>query len=170
MLPSRPIAAATAVLGLASMAVVRGERQPSAAPVPAAAIPAFRQANTVAVLTIDGPIDGITLHSLEHRVKTAKDRGAEAIVLDINTPGGELPATLDITHLIRNDMPANTVAWINPAAYSAGTIIALACREIVERGGWNSFLFVYLPFIALVLALWWVRSLSRERDRAAQQE
>ena len=29
------------------------------------------------------------------------------------------------------DAPANTVAWINPKAYSAGTIIALACREIV---------------------------------------
>jgi len=56
-------------------------------------------------------------------------------------------------------------------AISAGTVSLLATLgEIVEGGGWNSFLFVYLPFIALLIALWWVWSLSRDRDRAAQQE
>jgi hypothetical protein len=56
-------------------------------------------------------------------------------------------------------------------AISAAAVSLLATLgEIVERGGWNSFLFVYLPLIALVLALWWVRSLSRERDLAAQKE
>jgi membrane-bound serine protease (ClpP class) len=95
------------------------------------AVPAYRQANTVAVLTVHGPIDGITLRSLERRVRQAKADGADAIVLDIDTPGGALDSTLDICHLIRTESPANTVAWINPKAYSAGTIIALACREIV---------------------------------------
>ncbi len=119
-------------LGLAPLAALRSEK-PAAPPAPAppAAVPAFRQANTIGVLTIHGPIDGITLRSLERRVQAALDDGAEAIVLDIDTPGGELPATLDITHLVRTDMPANTVAWVNPNAYSAGAIIALACREIV---------------------------------------
>ena len=69
--------------------------------------------------------------SLERRVQEALDDGADAVVLDLNTPGGGLEATLDICHLIKTDAPANTVAWINPQAYSAGTIIALACREIV---------------------------------------
>ena len=95
------------------------------------AVPAYRQANTVAVLTVHGPIDNVTLSSLERRIDKAILDGAEAVVLDIDTPGGALEATLDICHLIRNDAPANTVAWINPKAYSAGTIIALACREIV---------------------------------------
>ncbi len=96
-----------------------------------AAVPAYRQANTVAVLVVHGPIDKVTLSSLDRRVKRAIQEGAEAIVLDIDTPGGALEATLDICHLVRNDAPANTVAWVNPKAYSAGTIIALACREIV---------------------------------------
>ncbi len=96
-----------------------------------AAVPAYRQANTVAVLEIHGPIDKVTLSSLDRRVKQAMQDGAEAVVLDIDTPGGALEATLDICHLVRNDAPANTVAWVNPKAYSAGTIIALACREIV---------------------------------------
>ena len=95
------------------------------------ATPAYRQANTVAVLTIRDAIDQVTLRSLERRVRQAKRNGAEAIVLDIDTPGGEVLATRDITHLIRTEAPANTVAWVNPNAYSAGTIIALACREIV---------------------------------------
>ncbi|MHC4102103.1 MAG: NfeD family protein [Planctomycetota bacterium] len=95
------------------------------------AVPAYRQANKVAVLTVHGAIDGITLRSLERRVRQAKADGADAIVLDIDTPGGALDATLDICHLIRTEATPNTVAWINPKAYSAGTIIALACREIV---------------------------------------
>ena len=96
-----------------------------------AATPAYRQANTVAVLSIRDTIDRVTLRSLERRVRQAERDGAEAIVFDIDTPGGTVLATRDITHLIRTEAPANTVAWINPNAYSAGTIIALACREIV---------------------------------------
>ncbi len=96
-----------------------------------AATPAYRQANTVAVLSIRDEIDRVTLRSLERRVRLAERDGAEAIVFDIDTPGGTVLATRDITHLIRTEAPANTVAWIHPNAYSAGTIIALACREIV---------------------------------------
>ena len=95
------------------------------------AVPASRQANTVAVLPVHGEIDQITLRSLERRLREASRLGAGAVVLDIDTPGGEMLATLDICHLIRTQAPANTVAWINPKAFSAGTIIALACRETI---------------------------------------
>jgi hypothetical protein len=71
------------------------------------------------------------MRSLDRRLAVAIAQGADAIVLEIDTPGGELGATLKITHLIRSQMPFNTVAWIRPHAFSAGTIIALACREIV---------------------------------------
>ena len=95
------------------------------------AVPASRQANTIAVLPVHGEIDQITLRSLERRLREASRLGAGAVVLDIDTPGGEMLATLDICHLIRTQAPANTVAWINPKAFSAGTIIALACRETI---------------------------------------
>lgn len=104
---------------------------PSGTPVAPPSVPAYRQANKVAVLRVEGVIDYVTLRSLERRVERAKREGADAVVLDINTPGGRVDAMLDICHLIKTDAPANTVAWINPQAYSAGTIIALACREIV---------------------------------------
>lgn len=102
-----------------------------------AAVPAYRQANAVAVLTVRGVIDHITLDSLERRVKKAVADGADAVVLDIDTPGGEMGAMLDICNLLRDrrETPANVVAWVNPQAYSAGTIIALACREIVVAPG-----------------------------------
>jgi membrane-bound ClpP family serine protease len=108
---------------------------PARAESPPPAIPAHRQANDVAVLSVEGQIDRITLWSLERRMRQAVDAGADAIVLELDTPGGDLDATRDITHLLKTDAPVNTVAWINPEAYSAGTIIALACREIVVAPG-----------------------------------
>ncbi len=121
-------AAAAAVLVSLPGAASAEQEETGGAP---AATPAYRQANTVAVLSIRDEIDRVTLRSLERRVRQAERDGAEAIVFDIDTPGGTVLATRDITHLIRTEAPANTVAWINPNAYSAGTIIALACREIV---------------------------------------
>ncbi len=94
-------------------------------------IPAWRKASQVAILPITGPIDQVTATSIKRRLQEAVDDGAEAIVFEIDTPGGELMATLEICRLIKYDAPANTVAWIHPFAFSAGTIIALACREIV---------------------------------------
>jgi membrane-bound serine protease (ClpP class) len=121
---------APALPGL-SLAAAALAGQPAGDSVAQPAVPAYRQANKVAVLTVHGTIDYVTRRSLERRVERALRDGADAIVLDINTPGGELGATLDICHLLKTDAPANTVAWINPKAYSAGTIIALAAREIV---------------------------------------
>jgi len=94
-------------------------------------VPGYRQAQQVAVLTVSGEIDQVTLMSLERRLERALEDGADAVVLELDTPGGRVNVTQDIVHLIRTECPANTVAWINPKAYSAGTLIALATREIV---------------------------------------
>lgn len=94
-------------------------------------VPAGRQANSVAIIPIHGPIDGLTTRSLERRLEQAQEDGVEAVVLEIDTPGGDLQATFEILDLIRTKAPPNTVAWIRPRAFSAGTIIALATREIV---------------------------------------
>ena len=93
--------------------------------------PAWRQARQVAILPIEGAIDQVTATSLKRRMDEAVADGADAIVFEINTPGGELMSTFEICRMIKYDAPENTVAWIHPFAFSAGTIIALACREIV---------------------------------------
>ena len=94
-------------------------------------IPSWRQARQVAILPIEGPIDQVTATSLKRRMEEAVADGSDAIVFEINTPGGELMSTFEICRMIKYDAPENTVAWIHPFAFSAGTIIALACREIV---------------------------------------
>ncbi len=101
----------------------------------AQAIPAVRKANQVAILTVEGPITSITASSLKRRLADAMADGADTVVIRLNTPGGELMSTLDICRMIKADAPPNTVAWIDPHAFSAGTVIALACREIVISPG-----------------------------------
>ncbi len=96
-------------------------------------VPSYRQATDVVVITIDGVVDSVTAQSFKRRLVDASD--ADAIVVDLNTPGGDLMATLEICYELKNNAPNNTVAWIHPHAFSAGTIIALACREIVAAPG-----------------------------------
>jgi membrane-bound serine protease (ClpP class) len=99
------------------------------------AVPSGRQAGRIAVLPISGPIDQVSLWSFERRLKAVQEGAYDALVIELDTPGGEVEATLDICLRIKSDAPANTVAWIHPKAYSAGTLIALACRELVVSPG-----------------------------------
>lgn len=96
-----------------------------------AAVAAGRKAKNLAIVTIHGPIQGVMASSVKRRIDTAVRAGADAIVFDIDTPGGEVGAVLEICNAIKSCPVQNTVAWINPQAYSGGAIIALACREIV---------------------------------------
>ena len=107
---------------------------PTPAPTAPTAISAARQATTPYVLTIKGPIDAITARSMKRRMADAVAAGADALIIELDTPGGELGAVLEISSAIKNSPIRNTVAWINPQAYSGGAIIALACREIVVAG------------------------------------
>lgn len=96
-----------------------------------AAVGATAPAENVAVITIKGAIDAVMAESVARRMQMAEKGGANAIVFEIDTPGGEVPAVLDICHRIKDSPIPNTVAWVNNDAYSGGAIIALACREIV---------------------------------------
>ena len=118
--------------------------QPSSTPSPALsnpavmAVPAHRKAANVAVITIKGEIDGggrfgssVMATSVQRRIATAARAGADAIVFEIDSPGGELNATLKIAQLIKDSPVQNTVAWVRPRAMSGGAIVALAARELI---------------------------------------
>ncbi|MDZ4687534.1 MAG: hypothetical protein SH850_20885, partial [Planctomycetaceae bacterium] len=127
-------AVAAFCLLLGSLAGNAGGQQDSAAgssSISPKSVPAGRAAKNVAVITIHGEIDKWTAFGVKRRINRAVADGAAAIVFDIDTPGGEMMACLDICNTIKSCPVSNTVAWINPTAYSAGSIIALACREIV---------------------------------------
>lgn len=107
-----------------------GPGVPASAQAPAA-VPAYRQADRIAVITVRGPIDAITAMSVRRRIAAAEAAGVGAIVFEIDSPGGEIGPVLEISNAIKASSIDNTVAWVNPDAYSGGAIIALACREIV---------------------------------------
>jgi membrane-bound serine protease (ClpP class) len=98
---------------------------------PGPTVPASRQAKNVAIITISGPIDRYTEVSFKRRLKLAEQAGANALVVDLHTPGGEVGAVLEICNAIKGSTISNTVAWIDHDAYSGGAIIALACSQIV---------------------------------------
>ena len=94
-------------------------------------VPAGRQASNVVIITVHGPIDDVTTRSIKRRIEAAQQMNADAIVFDIDTWGGLGTAALEICTMIKQCPIANTVAWVHPKAISAGTFIALACKEIV---------------------------------------
>ncbi len=120
------------VLILACLACVPATAQDAPAPgVAPASVPAARQADDVVVITIRGEIDRWMELSVKRRIEQAEASGADAIVFEIDSPGGEIGAVLEICNAIKGSTIANTVAWVNHNAYSGGAIVALACREIV---------------------------------------
>jgi len=90
-----------------------------AATVSPGAIPAARQAQNLVIITIKGGINSVTARSIERRIRVAEQAGADGIIIDLNTPGGEVGAVLDICRTIRTSSIPNTIAWVNPTAYSA---------------------------------------------------
>jgi len=105
------------------------------APVAPQSVPASRQASRIALLEIKGPIDRLTLQSLLRRAEEAKSDGADVLVLELDTPGGDLEATLEICLFLKEKAELPTGAWVNPEAYSAGAIMALATDNIVMAPG-----------------------------------
>ena len=81
----------------------------------------------VYIVPIEGPIDDLTLRFVERGLGEAEAANAAAIVFEMNTPGGQVTAALEICKLIKAT-PVPTRAWVNPDAYSAGAMISLACE------------------------------------------
>lgn len=108
----------------------RGVVQQSSGP-----IPASRQADKLAVIEIITPIDSLTAKSVKRRLAEARKDGVDAIIIELDTPGGELDAMLEICRLLKYENTIPTTAWINPEAYSAGAIIALACNDLLMVSG-----------------------------------
>ena len=101
------------------------------------AAPAWGQQSDqqVYVATVSGTIDlGMTPY-VKRVLRDATDADAEAVILDINTPGGRLDAALEIKDAILGaDIPI--IAYVNREAFSAGALIAIAANKIyIAPGG-----------------------------------
>ncbi len=87
-----------------------------------------------AIIPLRDMIDGGLYSSLQRRVEIALKQVSDKpglIIFEIDTYGGHLGAAFDISEYIVNIEKAKTVAYIPYKAISAGSLIALACNEIV---------------------------------------
>ncbi|MCC6682007.1 MAG: hypothetical protein IT445_13990 [Phycisphaeraceae bacterium] len=88
----------------------------------------------VAIIPIEDMIYDFTLASLQRRIERALDGGATVIVLELDTYGGEVTAAIEISKYIKS-LNVPVIAWVNDKAYSAGTMIAAACDQIIMADG-----------------------------------
>jgi membrane-bound serine protease (ClpP class) len=82
----------------------------------------------VLVMTIDGPITPAAQEYLSRAIRAAEQRGAEALILQLNTPGGSIDAMTGMTEAIRASTVA-VVVYVTPRgamAASAGSVITMA--------------------------------------------
>lgn len=73
------------------------------------------------------------LDILRRGFRTALEEDADIVILDINTPGGELGVTLEIMQEIIDTLErfdGTIIAYVNREAISAGAYIAIATNEI----------------------------------------
>lgn len=92
-------------------------------------VPAVRSAKHVYVIPVQGQIGSAVLYVVRRGIKEAIEKNADAIVLDLKTPGGALGPTFEIMEAI-GKFPGLTLTYINSEAMSAGAFISATTNEI----------------------------------------
>ncbi len=84
------------------------------------------------VIPIREEITSKTFAAMKRKAIRCKGSGAELIILDMDTWGGQVIAALDMARLLKTDLKnIRTVCYVRTRGISAGALIALACDEIV---------------------------------------
>ena len=91
----------------------------------------------VDVLEIEGPVTPIMLSYIERGIETAETDGAEALIIKLDTPGGQTDLMGDIVQAILQANVPVVVYVYPPGAYaaSAGTLITLAAHVAAMAPG-----------------------------------
>lgn len=85
----------------------------------------------VVVVELDGQLDATWAPRLLRAKREVQDRGAAAFFLQIDTPGGEVELMRRLGKiLLEIGESAETVAFVNDRALSAGSYLAMACQRI----------------------------------------
>jgi len=100
---------------------------PAAVAVPAVA--AATKKTLVYVIPIKDEINSPTLYILRRGLKEAIEQKADAVLLDMNTPGGALDVTFDIMEALEK-FPGQKLTFIDREAMSAGAFISAVTDEI----------------------------------------
>jgi membrane-bound serine protease (ClpP class) len=85
----------------------------------------------IEVVKINQPITIATLETLSRILEKAETTQAEAVLVEIDTPGGYLEATREIVKLFLNTEKTRIIVWVTPEgsrAASAGSMITMAAH------------------------------------------
>jgi len=99
-----------------------------------AVTPAERVEGPVYVIPIEGTIDEGLAAFVERALGEARDGGAVAVLLEINTFGGRVDSATRIKDAV-TAMPVPVVAFVTQRAWSAGALIALGARYVAMAPG-----------------------------------
>ncbi len=83
------------------------------------------------MIEVTGVILPLLQKYVDRKLEQAQQLGADLVILEIDSPGGELDATWKIADRLRDLEWAHTVAYIPNEALSGAAIISLGCDEIV---------------------------------------
>lgn len=107
---------------------------------PAIAAPPRRlKANQVAIIPLWGPIDRKATAELSRKLRNASTVGASTVVLDIDTPGGDVTAVETVAQIMdaypKMEFYAYVSGQYHKGAWNAGAFAALLTRKIYMAPG-----------------------------------
>ena len=83
----------------------------------------------VYVVPVHGPITSAQLYILRRGLKAAVEKDIDAVVVDIDTPGGELHTTLEMMKVL-DRFKGDTLTFVSNEAVSAGVYISASTQDI----------------------------------------
>ena len=94
---------------------------------------AEKEVNKVRLIKVDGVIDTLQETFLIRQIDRAVAGGAQVIVFQIDSPGGLLDASFNLSDAIvkLEEHKVRTIAYVPKEAISGAAIIALGCDEII---------------------------------------
>lgn len=102
-----------------------------------ASVPAFSADNVAVVhkrgvlIRFEGPIFSFTEKVLQRQLQRARKLGADLVVVEINSPGGEVESSFHCAELLEAVDFATTIAWVPEMALSGAAIMSLGADMIV---------------------------------------
>jgi membrane-bound serine protease (ClpP class) len=93
-----------------------------------------REHAKVKVIPVREAIGRPVLYVLRRGLKEAQAEGMRAVIIDMETPGGQLGVTLDIMEAL-DKFDGETIVYVNKEAISAGAIISSVVDEIYFAPG-----------------------------------
>ncbi|MCX6969517.1 MAG: hypothetical protein NTV93_05090 [Verrucomicrobia bacterium] len=100
-----------------------------AAVLPLLAAEQTMEKGAVVVVPVEGAVSQAQFYFLRRVLKNAESAGAAALILNMDTPGGELKSTEQIVQMLMKS-PVPVYTYVNTNAGSAGALIALGTKKI----------------------------------------